>query len=301
MEEKKRQGPQVVDFSFSADAPLTKEELALSYSKYYYVPFTPMNPLVSQILAAPVDPATCLTVQDAEKLFLPGYLENELGYCIFPDGTGYAASYVFMPGVTIDMIEWYMNWQFIQPPSVPKEAGNIRYKIWCPGKHWDTGGSDEDSNQRHAGRGKYAGMSLAERSHYANDYMVHKSPIDDNEATINSASSINPIKEFRVSPEIAKYAAEGYCCGASHSGLFSNIHYYRYNKLLGGVELRSRYWYGWGLNENGVIVSNQANMPPQNIEEIKGCCIHNIEEYTHLASFLPQLYAEEGWKPIDVY
>ena len=69
MEEKKRQGPQVVDFTFSADDPLTKEELALSYSKYYYVPFTPMNPLVSQILAAPVDPATCLTVQDAEKIF----------------------------------------------------------------------------------------------------------------------------------------------------------------------------------------------------------------------------------------
>ena len=73
MEEKKRQGPQAVDFTFSADDPLTKEELALSYSKYYYVPFAPMNPLVSQILAAPVDPATCLTT------FISKLRESQMG------------------------------------------------------------------------------------------------------------------------------------------------------------------------------------------------------------------------------
>ena len=38
-----RTGPRVIDFTFHVDDPLTKEELALSYSKYYYVPFTPLG------------------------------------------------------------------------------------------------------------------------------------------------------------------------------------------------------------------------------------------------------------------
>lgn len=295
-----RVGPVPVDIKFSASDPLSPQEMALSYCKYYYLPVKPISPLAKQILSKPVDPETCLHAKDAWKLFLPGYLDNELGYSIFPDGTGYGASYCFMPGVTIEMIEWYMNWQFIQPPSVPKEHGNLRYKIWCPGAHWSTGGDDEESNLKHAGKGKYADLTMAERSRYTNDFMIHKSPVDDT-ATRNSASSIDPVVEFKVDPEIVNRPDFGYACGASHSGLFTNIHYYRYNKELGGVELRSRYWYGWGLNEAGEVVSNIQNMPPQNIDELKGCVLHNLEEYGHLADILPSLYAEEGWKPIDVY
>ena len=37
------------------------------------------------------------------------------------------------------------------------------------------------------------------------------------------------------------------------------------------------------------------------MEEPDPRSMHNMREYPHLGRFLPKLFAEEGWKPVDAY
>lgn len=45
-----------------------------------------------------------------------------------PDGSGFAATKVFMPGVTTQMLDWWFNWHVLE---------GLRYAIWCPVAHTD--------------------------------------------------------------------------------------------------------------------------------------------------------------------
>ena len=129
--------------------PLCNEEKLLSYSKYYYWDLLPPHPLQLELMREPMSVDDILPLDCLNDMAKPGYLKREHGWCILPDGTGYSASYHYMPGVTVEMIDWWYAWHFIAPPSVPKEAGNLRYKIWCPIEHWDTGCADEKTRARY--------------------------------------------------------------------------------------------------------------------------------------------------------
>ena len=42
--------------------------------------------------------------ENINDLLDPGYLEVEAGWCVLPNGAGYLANMVKMPGVSVDMI-----------------------------------------------------------------------------------------------------------------------------------------------------------------------------------------------------
>ena len=67
-------------------------------------------------------------------------------------------------------------------------------------------------------------------------------------------------------------------------------------EVEGGSELRSRFWIGFGL-ENGQVVKlvpDGVSVPP---EVPMGLFAHNLKEFGHLATILPQVYAEnkDNW------
>ena len=74
------------------------------------------------------------------------------------------------------------------------------------------------------------------------------------------------------------------------------IHYYR--PIRDGVELRTRYWFGWAVVD-GAPRRIPESMPSE--ELVRNFTIHNATEYPHLAAFLPSLYREESWKPLTAY
>ena len=74
------------------------------------------------------------------------------------------------------------------------------------------------------------------------------------------------------------------------------VHYYR--PVPGGVELRSRYWTGYKVVDHKLV--KDASIPTK-LEDVRNNCMHNMREYPHLGRFLPKLFAEEGWKPVDAY
>ncbi len=98
-------------------------EHLLNYSSYYYkdMAHIPQDDL-DIVNAGPIDVSKALPISECHKLLKKGYLKGEVGYCLMPDKTAFAATKVFMPNVTPDMINWWFNWHPLE---------NLRYAIWC--------------------------------------------------------------------------------------------------------------------------------------------------------------------------
>ena len=126
---------------------LFPEEKLLSYSKYYYIEPDPFNPLATQIIRKPLDEKDVLWPDRVEEMFKPGYQEAMFGYYIFDSGS-YTSFYAQLHGVKTEMIDWFFVWMCIPPISVPREHGNLRYKLWVPVDHYDHYPDDEWSEKR---------------------------------------------------------------------------------------------------------------------------------------------------------
>lgn len=108
--------------------PVTEEDKQKSYYKYFLEPMTPApQEKYAKVLSGPLDPRKVLHFHDRNRLFEPGYLEEEIGYCVMPDGTGYVSNLTPMPGVTPEMFDWWFAWHGLD---------NLRYSIWDPEDHF---------------------------------------------------------------------------------------------------------------------------------------------------------------------
>ena len=106
---------------------LTPEEQAKPYAKYFTrVPAVP-DPAQVALMGKPMDPAKALKPENMNDLLNPGYHEVESGWCIMPNGSGYVANHTKMPGVTLEMINWWFAWHALE---------DLRYKIWWPAGHF---------------------------------------------------------------------------------------------------------------------------------------------------------------------
>ncbi len=89
--------------------------------------------------SGPVDVSKALKIQDRNRLFEPGYLDTETGYCIMDDGTGFVANLLQMPGVTGEMFDWWFAWHGL---------GELRYSIWDPEDHYDARSLDKAARRQ---------------------------------------------------------------------------------------------------------------------------------------------------------
>ena len=83
----------------------------------------------------PIDPSKALPIERISDLLNPGYGEVEAGWCVLPNGAGYVANHIPMPGVTVDMVNWWYAWHGLE---------DLRYKLWWPQDHFAISMSDED-------------------------------------------------------------------------------------------------------------------------------------------------------------
>ena len=274
---------------------LCPEERMLSYSKYFYMEMSKPDPVAMQVLnSGPLPYELTLRFEDKMDLFRPGYLPAEQGYSILPDGGGYIANYVKMPGVTVEMIDWWFIWHFIAPPSVPKGNGNLRYKIWCPKEHWDTGTKTPEDLAQYLDES----LPMRERRYGPTNFIVESVDGTGENLMQIEAQSFPPEVfgldvNFLNRPGIGTVLTAYIAVGSPNVG----IHYYR--PIPGGVELRTRYWMGYELKDAKLIRKLDGPQPTE--ELVRQFTLHNMTEYPHLAKFLPSLYAEEGNKPLNAY
>ena len=109
---------------------LSEEDQKKPYAKYYYEGRTEItDPEILEAIRPgnPMPLEDALSAEDLIRLLEPGCPQPKIGYCVRPDGIGYSCACVKMPGVTMEMRDWYMPWVYGDP--------GLRYKIWYPGSH----------------------------------------------------------------------------------------------------------------------------------------------------------------------
>lgn len=214
-----------------------------------------------------------------------GYDKYELGYCMFPDGSGYVATYrVRPPHITAEMERWYRNWRNLKSKSMVPGHGNLRYKIWNYADHFD----HYYVNWKNGSDGIHTTESL---DLGAGDRMYD---------TIRHEFQLS---DFGMTDEwMAELKAAG--CQLTSHGSYETFDEPGTHLCLsysrpcpqGGMETRSREWIGW-RPENGKLVRDPATKC--DLDYLKKVVIHTLVEWEHLYTFLPELYAEYRDQPMD--
>ncbi|MBC7253215.1 MAG: hypothetical protein H5T72_04515 [Actinobacteria bacterium] len=259
---------------------LTPEEEGKPYAKYYYKEMAEIPPEdLERVNAGPVEPSRATPIEARSDLLKPGYLEVETGYTVMPDGSGFAATLVRMPGVTPEMLDWWFNWH-------PLEG--LRYAIWCPPAHVDIGVKDP---ARHLDS---SGIPLRARNEGSTHYPVEGFNL---RSAQKLAIRFYSPRDFGLDMELLREPAvsRAYCADVTLSLMRTPfcVFLHAVRALEGGVEYRSRYWIGYTMR-GGKPVRVKRPMPFKMMDLARNNCLHSLMEYNNLASFLPDLYKEMG-------
>lgn len=268
---------------------LFPEEERMPLAKYFYnYPLHYPTPVEMQIInnMNPIPVEDAIAPENFMSLLKPyGYDKYELGYCMFPDGSGYVATYrVRPPHITAEMERWYRNWRNLKSRSMVPGHGNLRYKIWNYADHFD----HYYVNWKNGSEGIHTTESLdmgqGDRMY---DTIRHEFPLSD----------------FGMTDEwMAELKAAG--CQLTNHGSYETFDEPGTHLCLsysrpcpqGGIETRSREWIGW-WPEHGKLVRDERTFCSE--EYLKKVVIHTLVEWEHLYTFLPELYAEYHDKPMD--
>lgn len=265
---------------------LTAEEKALPYSKYYHKEMATIPQEDLDIVnKGPICKEDALSFNEISKMFDDGYLTTENGYCYMGDGTGFAASKVFMKDVTLDMTDWWFNWHPLH---------DLRYAIWCPiahngikaktpEAHLDSSGVDLKVRNYNKIHFPDEGFNLAGHEIVKIDFKDPKLlglDIKNTRAYIaNVTKVVGPIEiPITTFVHVAREVEAG-------------------NTLGKGVEFRSRYFQQVCITKDGKFQKPKIKMPKSVVASVaRNNCLHSLTEYNNLASILPSLYAEHDGK-----
>lgn len=260
--------------------PVSDADRQKRYFKYYNEEMAQAPPeKYAQVLAGPINPQKALKFKDRNDLFKPGYLDIEIGYCVFEDGTGFVANLTKMPGVTAEMFDWWFAWHGLD---------NLRYTIWDPEDHHQA-----ESMQKE--RAKDPDLSYREKYWDTTHYVIEDIGMGPESLFINFK---NPrdlgFDASKIDTEACStiVCAKGAGKGQPPFGGTETIMCHFMRDIEGGVELRTRFWMGWTYNDGRDVkdLPDGMRMPPMGP---MGLCLHNIKEFTHLAALLPRIFPEE--------
>jgi phloretin hydrolase len=197
---------------------------------------TPPPKEASDALAkGPIDPSLALPIQDRKKLLDKGYLPCERGYCVMPDGTGFVAGLTKMPGVTMEMLDWWFYWHGLE---------DLRYSIWCPTDHLGIHVRPDTLERRLDKK-----LSLKERNWNTTDVVyedIGTGPIVLEISFVSPEDFGYDMKRFKEPNTLGAI-----CSNAGLSDpktpLVAFTHIAR--AIEGGLELRSRFWLGYQIRD----------------------------------------------------
>jgi hypothetical protein len=261
---------------------LTAEEKKKPYSKYFYKDLAAIPAADLEIVnAGPMDPSRATSIQNRNDLMKAGTLDVETGYAVMPDGSGFAATQVNMPGVTPEMLDWWFNWHSLE---------GLRYAIWCPVAHANISAKVP---ARHLDS---SGVPLTERNYGSTHY-----PVEGFNVRMADKIRIDFFSPRDFGLDMGMFKEPGisraYCANVTIDSVrmpFNTI-FHAVRKVTGGVEYRSRYWIGYSIKA-GSPARVKIPLPFKMMDLARNNCLHSLTEYNNLASFLPQLFEEMGGK-----
>jgi hypothetical protein len=239
--------------------------------------------------AMPMAEAMDLTPDALNTLLDPGYHRVENGFCELPDGTAYTTSLVPFPGCTGEMFQWWFWWHSVEP---------ARYTIWYPYSHISADPVDRDvlsapgltHEQRYIGNTHRVTECIGSR------------PVRISIRFVDPAELGFDTSRFGEAGIVAHACAEVSLLRPDVQ-LTTMVHLAR--RTEDGFELRSRYWTGHQMRLN--LLSRSLSIPLDGLLSSLGLkrrliglrvaydqLLHDQVEWTHLASFLPDIYREFG-------
>lgn len=253
------------------------------YARYWNPDMGPLQEPVQRALVHGIEAAELgFPLTEADRLLEPGYLPLENGFTRLPNGQVFVAVLTKMPRVTSEMIDWWFGWHYME---------SQRYKLWHPRAHLRNGaermiGDDPELSDR----AKY----LHNRN-YVSEYVG--GDLLDITITFSEASDYLDVSRFD-----AAHVGTAICgvVGRPNSPLVlgSLIHLIRETEE--GCEMRSRFWLGRielrGVPAAGLLSrlagSRFVVKRAVPIAQGRDLVVHCAAEMNHLASFLPDLYAD---------
>lgn len=234
------------------------------------------------LLHGPVAEPLIPRLADAPRLLREGYHDVEDGFTLAKDGSIAVAVRTEMPGVSPEMVDWWFGWH-------GSEAQ--RYKLWHPRAHVhaEWGSPDPPGKQgreRYVGRTSYVDEYIGSRLNHAAIRFLHPPELGFDEGALRDAEKATVVcaKIGLVSPSIEV----GYL-----------VHHVRRVSAGRGSEMRSRFWLGGPYSSIGAgrVVDALAARAAKYVFSLnegaaRDLLVHCSQEMSHLASFLPNLYAE---------
>ncbi|KDN69381.1 putative PhlG protein [Colletotrichum sublineola] len=241
---------------------------------------------IPQYIREPMPPHGVLPITGCRRMLEPGYHRYENGWRALPDGTGYVASRTRFPGATGDMVRWWFWWHSVEPE---------RYALWFPYDHLSVHSSYADRLHR---------TDLSHTQKWLGSTHRVTEFIGTTKMTIQ-IHFVDPAHYGLPWPELQAAGYEAAVCAEIWDGSVTNLkigdflHLWRNTE--DGLELRSRYWLGGGVHYKlfgmkvGIdylagALGIKRRMAGENIAYEH--FIHDQTEFTNLASFLPDLYAD---------
>jgi len=240
----------------------------------------PIEVLRSMVEDSRIDPENALRPEDMNLLFDEGYLPAEFGFCQFEGGRAMIANHLKIPGVTVEMFDWWFGWHMLEP---------LRYKIWDKNNHIYCLTQNPE---------KICDVDLPLRERYWDTKCEIIETHLPGEEPGNVVIHFRNPADIGFSTEKLKDFNGTIVCSGDEFAPVIMVHFVR--PIDGGVELRSRFWYGYCV-VNGKPVEKQ--LPPGvsfGEERLKKSLMHNINEFSNLAILLPEIYAEykdQPWTP----
>jgi len=248
---------------------------------YLERPLAPVDPELARAVAGgPIDPAGTLALDDLDRLLDPAPLAVESGWCTMADGSGYVAVRTAMPEVSAEMVDWWFDWH-------PRDA--VRYRIWHPKAHRDN--SLQPPSQ------------VGTKAHWG---AVHHPVEDIGTGVIRARIAFCRPSELGFSGDALDMPAVGtIVCGYAGDDTRRMRHTAMAHVFLrdgAGVVLRSRFWIGAAIRPYGPLGPLGASLLNNRLirgvtipsDAARGLANHCAEEYTNLASLLPELHERFG-------
>jgi len=265
---------------------LRNELRGRSYERFFRWEMDPLPDHVTQVLAAgEARPADALPRAEVERLLEPGHLPLETGHTTLPDGSVFVSTLTRFPGSTPEMIDWWFGWHGEETE---------RYKLWHPQAHLFT--------QWRFPRTDAPGLTDRQK------YLGNTSWVDEYVGPEIQRLAIRFVEPGEIGLDESRFEAAGVGTAVCARVGFSDrpvdagylVHLMR--ETPDGCEMRSRFWLGEAhlrfLPESNPIdrllqtgVARRALLPRRLGRYL---LIHCAEEMNHLASFLPELHAQES-------
>ena len=251
--------------------PVSEEEKKSPLFEYFLKDMVQAAPERYAAAAEPADGSLGLHPTELNKLFEPGYLPLEAGFCSLPDGGGTLANLTKMPDVTPEMFDWWFAWHGLEP---------LRYKIWNHEDHYYCLTQNPE---------KALDKTLSMKERYWDT--MHDVKEDTGLGMEHIWINFRNPADIGFDPEKLKYFDGTIVCAGNEHNPVIMCHFLRPAKE--GCELRTRFWFGYSVigGKPVKVIPDGFTFP---LMPVQALLAHNIKEFTNLAAILPELYEKYG-------